>query len=182
MKQGLRVVAIDGRESPLDLARSQKLSPDLAINASTTPAEDVLKQIDAMRPEGWTKGSGVDGAYIYPSQSIFCANRDIAMIMATSALSAFPYALSILKPFSLILMTAGTPDLNMPILDLIFKGLTIIGTKNGTAQDLEEATALCVEHDIRSQVRTFEFTQEGMDRLVEETHESGWAGKAVVVM
>jgi len=102
--------------------------------------------------------------------------------MATNAHSAFPYALSLLKPFSLILMTAGTPNLGMPIMDLIFKGLTIVGTKNGTAQDLEEATKLCVEHGITSQVRTFEFSQEGMDRLCRETHEAGWAGKAVVIM
>ncbi|ORY25455.1 alcohol dehydrogenase [Naematelia encephala] len=162
---GLIVVAIDGRNEPLLHAKSQPLAPDLAVNAVTTSAGEALNAIDGLRPPGWTGGSGVD-----------------ALIMATSAPSALPYALSILRPFSTIVMTAGPMDLVLSIGEFIFRGITMIGTKNGTAQDLEAAMKLCLKHGIESQVKTYAFGQEGMERLVKETHEPGWTGKAVVVM
>jgi threonine dehydrogenase-like Zn-dependent dehydrogenase len=229
--QGLIVVGVDGREEPLTLAKSQKLAPDLAINASKTTPEEALKMIDKFRPEGWTYGSGVDGelsisasygehagvllrlkpfahtglfhcacamkshcaihplvsppgSYPFQTSSRSKANifHLVALVLATNATPAFAYALALLKPFSKIVMTAGNPTLTIPILDLIFKGLTIVGTKNGTGQDLQEATDLCVKFGIESKVRTFKFGQEGMDRLVKEVQESSWAGKAVVVM
>jgi D-arabinose 1-dehydrogenase-like Zn-dependent alcohol dehydrogenase len=105
-----------------------------------------------------------------------------AMIMATNAIPAYLFALEILKPFSTIVMTSGTSDMHIPIPQLIFSGLTIIGTKNGTADDLQKATDLCVKFGIQSKVKTFAFGQEGIDRLCKEVHEEDWAGKAVVVM
>ena len=104
------------------------------------------------------------------------------MIMATSAPPALTYATSILKPFSLILLTAGPMYPQFSIGDLIFKGMMVAGTKNGTAQDLEEATALCLREGIRSQVKTYRFEQQGMDQLIKDTHQPDWKGKAVVVM
>lgn len=59
--QGLKVVAIDARDAPLQLAETQRLSPDLAINAIKTTPQETLRRIDAMRPDGWDQGSGVDG-------------------------------------------------------------------------------------------------------------------------
>lgn len=107
----------------------------------------------------------------------------VAMIMVTSSPAGLQYATTLLKPFSLILMPAGphNPTFNMG--DLIFRGVSIAATKNGTGQDLEEAVELCHREGIQSHVKTFEFGQEGMDRLVKEVvTEPGWVGKAVVLM
>ena len=105
-----------------------------------------------------------------------------ALVMATPAPLALEYALTILRPFCLLVLTAGPRDLSIYIGNLIFRGITITGTKNGTAEDLAEATALCVKEGIKSSVTTFGFSQTEMDRLVKEVGRPNRAGKAVVLV
>jgi hypothetical protein len=59
--QGLKVVGIDVRDGPLDLAGSLKLKPDLLLNASVTPAEEGARMVEGLRPSGWDRGPGCDG-------------------------------------------------------------------------------------------------------------------------
>ncbi len=59
--QGIKVVGIDAREGPCKAAASVKYKPDIIVNATETPAEEVVAQIDALRNEDWDLGHGADG-------------------------------------------------------------------------------------------------------------------------
>ena len=59
--QGLKVVGIDARPEPIKLAMGMKLAPDLCFDATKTTAEDAVKEIVKLRPDGYEGWDGVDG-------------------------------------------------------------------------------------------------------------------------
>lgn len=55
------MVGADARDGPLELARSVELAPDLLFNTMQTTPQEAAEEVLKIRPEGWTKGPGVDG-------------------------------------------------------------------------------------------------------------------------
>ena len=100
--------------------------------------------------------------------------------MLNTSPSAVPYALNLLRPHGTIIFTAGPNNVSIPVLDYIWKDITAIGTQNGTAADMAEAAALCVQHGIKSTVRPYAFEQAAMNQMVHDVEGQEWSGKAVV--
>lgn len=99
---GYKVVGIDKRQAPLDLAKKLKYSPDLILDA-TQPASENLKLIDQI--DSSRQRSGVD-----------------ATIYATDNLSAFQYAVDITRKHGTVIVL-GQPEEKLPVnfYDLIFR-------------------------------------------------------------
>lgn len=102
--------------------------------------------------------------------------------MCTDAPSALPYAISILKPFSTLMLTAAPVEPVFHMGQFVFRGLNVVGDKNGTGQDLQEVADLCVQYGIRSDVHAYELTDASLTQLIHDTHAPGWSGKAVVLI
>ncbi len=100
--------------------------------------------------------------------------------MANAAPAALPYALSILRSHGTIVLTAGPRNITIDILEFIWRDIVAVGTQNGTASDMESAAKLCMDHGIQSMVKLFEFSDAGMQRMLDEVHGPEWSGKAVV--
>jgi hypothetical protein len=65
--QGYKVVGIDARPEPVELAKTLKYTPDLALLASETKAEEALEKIKKMTPD--KAFEGIDGGpHIQPNQ------------------------------------------------------------------------------------------------------------------
>ena len=103
-----------------------------------------------------------------------------AIIILNTSPHAVPYALNLLRPHGTIIFTAGPSDVSIPVLDFIWKDITAIGTQNGTAADMAEAAALCVQYGIKSTIRPYAFEEEEMNRMIQDVQGEEWSGKAVV--
>lgn len=60
--QGYKVVGIDARPEPIDLAKSLKYPPDLVLDATKIKTEDALPKVKELDPE--KPFEGLDGRRI----------------------------------------------------------------------------------------------------------------------
>lgn len=51
LPQGYKVVGLDARQEPIDLAKSLKYPPDLVLDVTKAKPEDCMPQVKALDPE-----------------------------------------------------------------------------------------------------------------------------------
>ncbi|WWD06726.1 hypothetical protein V865_004821 [Kwoniella europaea PYCC6329] len=162
--KGLKVIGADVNQHAHDylLTLPQKFKPDLLLNPKYDKAQDLSLKTGALRNEGYDSFDGVDAA-----------------IICTDSPSAMPYALSLLRPHSKLLLSAGPMDLHFSLLDFVFKDITVLGTLNGNRDQLKETVELCAQEGIKSNISIERWDEgKGVERIM-----SGHArGKGVVKM
>ncbi|WVF65585.1 hypothetical protein IAT40_000315 [Kwoniella sp. CBS 6097] len=159
---GYKVVGIDARPEPIELVKSFKLAPDLIIDASKTSAEDAVKQIVKLRPEGY---KGWDGADV--------------TIPTADPVSSQTFAAAITRRHGHLILVAQPPEIKFDFRNFIFQDLTLSGSLHGNEKDLKETIDLCGKFDIRSEVARFTIDQH--EKMVDSVHEEGRKGKNVLV-
>ncbi|WVQ93247.1 hypothetical protein IAU59_000313 [Kwoniella sp. CBS 9459] len=159
---GYKVVGIDARPEPIELVKSFKLAPDLVIDASKTSAEDAMKEIVKLRPEGY---KGWDGADV--------------TIPTADPVSSQTFAASITRRHGHLILVAQPPELRFNFKNFIFQDLTLSGSLHGNEKDLKETIELCDKFGIKSEVATFSIGQ--YEKMVDSVHEEGRKGKNVLV-
>ncbi|WVQ81257.1 hypothetical protein IAT38_003379 [Cryptococcus sp. DSM 104549] len=161
---GLKVVAIDARPRPLDLSRSlpPHLAPDLVINAKETSAEDAVKQIVQLRPEGYVGWDGID-----------------ATILTSPSPASYPYAAALTRSHGLMIILAQPSKLEFDYPTFLARDITLKGSLHGNEVDLRETVELAHKFGIRSEVKRF--TVDEHEAMVDALEGEGWRGKAVLV-
>ncbi|KAF4876726.1 alcohol dehydrogenase [Colletotrichum siamense] len=156
---GYKVVAIDVKQSALDLSASYPLNPDLTILA-TTPAPDVVSQITQV----------VGGAY--PGLD--------ATVLATDAPAAFKFAAAVTRKHGTLVLL-GQPDagITMTYKDVIFRDLKLVGSLVASREDTEELLGLVAEHGV--EVKMKEWKIEQAEEMRQEYLGGKGEGKNVVV-
>ncbi|KAH0423575.1 hypothetical protein CcaCcLH18_12101 [Colletotrichum camelliae] len=156
---GYKVVAIDVKQSALDLSSSYPLKPDLTILA-TTPAPDAVSQIAQV----------VGGAY--PGLD--------ATVLATDAPAAFKFAAAVTRKHGTLVLL-GQPDagITMSYKDVIFRDLKLVGSLVANREDTEELLGLVAEHGV--EVKMKEWKIEQAEEMRQEYLGGKGEGKNVVV-
>ncbi|KAJ5014519.1 alcohol dehydrogenase [Colletotrichum sp. SAR 10_99] len=156
---GYKVVAIDVKQSALDLSASYPLKPDLTLLA-TTPAPDAVSQITQV----------VGGAY--PGLD--------ATVLATDALAAFKFAAAVTRKHGTLVLL-GQPDagITMTYKDVIFRDLKLVGSLVASREDTEELLGLVAEHGV--EVKMKEWKIEQAEEMRQEYLGGKGEGKNVVV-
>jgi len=149
---GLRVVAVDVRQAPLDLVRSLKHAPDFTIDG-TKGVEYALREIG---------GEGVH-----------------ASIIAADSNTAFDFGLALTKKHGLLIAIGIPPN---PIMvhynHLIFRDLTIKSATLGNPDVTKEMVELVVANGI--EVKTRVYALEDIEQLLKDYHKDNRAGKFVL--
>ncbi|KAF4824732.1 alcohol dehydrogenase [Colletotrichum siamense] len=156
---GYKVVAIDVKQSALDLSASYPLKPDLTLLA-TTPAPDAVSQITQV----------VGGAY--PGLD--------ATVLATDAPAAFKFAAAVTRKHGTLVLL-GQPDagITMTYKDVIFRDLQLVGSLVASKEDTEELLGLVAEHGV--EVKMKEWRIEQAEEMRQEYLGGKGEGKNVVV-
>ncbi|KAI8169009.1 alcohol dehydrogenase [Colletotrichum sp. SAR 10_70] len=156
---GYKVVAIDVKQSALDLSASYPLNPDLTLLA-TTPAPDAVSQITQV----------VGGAY--PGLD--------ATVLATDAPAAFKFAAAVTRKHGTLVLL-GQPDagITMTYKDVIFRDLQLVGSLVASREDTEELLGLVAEHGV--EVKMKEWRIEQAEEMRQEYLGGKGEGKNVVV-
>ncbi|KAI8248045.1 alcohol dehydrogenase [Colletotrichum sp. SAR 10_77] len=156
---GYKVVAIDVKQSALDLSASYPLKPDLTLLA-TTPAPDAVSQITQV----------VGGAY--PGLD--------ATVLATDAPAAFKFAAAVTRKHGTLVLL-GQPDagITMTYKDVIFRDLKLVGSLVASREDTEELLGLVAEHGV--EVKMKEWRIEEAEKMRQEYLGGKGEGKNVVV-
>ncbi|EJU02552.1 zinc binding dehydrogenase [Dacryopinax primogenitus] len=149
---GLRVVAIDSRQAPLDLCATLSHPLDKCINSSLTPVNDALAKLPFE----------VDAA-----------------VVATDAIPAYRYALELTRKHGTVVVL-GQPkeDIPVPYFQLIMRDLTIKGSVLSSPEDCQDMINMFAEHNL--EVRTHVYKMEEISKLIEDTHKPEMSGKMVV--
>ncbi|KAF8492092.1 chaperonin 10-like protein [Hysterangium stoloniferum] len=149
---GLRVVAVDVRQAPLDLVRRLKHAPDFTIDA-TKGVEYALQEIG---------GEGVH-----------------ASIIASDSNAAYDFGFGLTKNHGLLVAIGLPPN---PIMvhynDLIIRDLTIKSGKLGNPEVTKEMVGLVVTNGI--EVKTRVYALENIELLLEDYQKDSRAGKFVL--
>ncbi|KAF8587918.1 GroES-like protein [Ramaria rubella] len=149
---GLRVVAVDVRQAPLDLAKGLKHPPDYVIDA-TKGIDNAIKELG---------GEGVD-----------------ASIIAADANAAFEFGLDLTRKHGTFVAIGLSPE---PMLvhynHLIFRNLTLKGAQLGSPELTKEMVDLVVANDIEVKTRTY--LLEDIETLLQDYHKKSRAGKLVM--
>jgi len=158
---GLKVVAIDVREEPLDLVRSFKHAPDVILNPKVDkePSEFLPKVVEKIG-----KSNGYDGLD--------------AVIVATEAKSAFHYAAQILHIHGLMMCVGLGGMIEVKDMDLIFKDIHVQGGVLPGAEYLQEMLDLVNEFGIESHLNVYEF--EKINQMVTDFQKPESKGKYVI--
>ncbi|KIJ55713.1 hypothetical protein M422DRAFT_73449 [Sphaerobolus stellatus SS14] len=151
---GFRVVAVDNRQTPLDLAMSLKYAPDFAINSSTTSVESALKMI----------GEGVHGA-----------------VIAADTNSAYDFGLKLTRKHGTLVAIGLPPEAIMVhYTDLIFRNLTLKSAQLGSPELTREMVDIVAKHGIEA--KTYAYPLEDVDTLIHDYHKPDRAGKSVMIV
>ena len=147
-RAGLSVAAIDASPRKLEMAR--EMGADLALEAH-----------DAGRTLQKRYG-GLDGA-----------------IVLTNSIPAVHEAMRCLKRTGVLVLVGLTNDrFEMPVLDVVLKGITVRGSYLGTRQDLEEVFRLTQSGHIRTCVETHPLAD--VPELMEKMKRGEVPGRAVI--
>ncbi|OAA80148.1 Alcohol dehydrogenase superfamily, zinc-type [Akanthomyces lecanii RCEF 1005] len=156
---GYKVVAVDVKQSSLDLVNSYRWKPDVGVLA-TEPADDAVCKITTV----------VEGAY--PGVD--------AAILATDAPPAFDFAAAITKKHGTLVLV-GQPDkgITLSYFNVIFRDLKLVGSLIADKKQAEELVALVAEAGIQVQIK--EWRPEQAEEMRKEYLTGKGDGKNVIV-
>ncbi|CAG9984548.1 unnamed protein product [Clonostachys byssicola] len=156
---GYKVVAIDVKQSSLDLANSYELKPDVNILA-TQPASEAMETITEA-----IKGHypGVDAA-----------------ILATDAPPAFDFAAAITRKHgTLVLLGQPEKGINMSYTNVIYRDLKLVGSLVADQADTQDLVNLVAKHNIQVEIKTWK--PEQAEKMRKTYLEGSASGKNVIV-
>lgn len=159
---GLKVVAIDVRDDPLNMVKGLKYPPDLCIDASKLSEEDAIEQIAKI--EKRSPWRGLD-----------------AVIIATDKNPGFLYGSKITRKHGRMVVV-GQPEEPIHVLnpELIFRDITIVGSLLSNTKDAKEMLELIGKHQIPVDVKEYKLEQ--MNEMIEDFHKPNMKGRFVVTM
>jgi len=158
--KGYKVVGIDARKEPIELAGQLKYPPDLLLNATEIKAEDALKKVAELDKEKPFEG------------------LDAAILLADPQESV-NYAVALTARHGLVVaVSQPQAGFTFQFVDLIFRDIRVVGSLLGPQKYLQETVDLCAEKGIESTLSTFRL--EEMDKVVEAAHSKTKKGKTVV--
>ncbi|KAJ9285927.1 hypothetical protein DTO021C3_6488 [Paecilomyces variotii] len=154
VKKGLKVIAIDSGEAKKKLCLS--LGATSFLDYKTDDIEAEVKSL--------TSGLG--------AHAVIClANNE----------KAYAQSMRMLRRTG-ILVCVGIPNIPFSLpatpLDMIVKGLTIVGNSAGTAKEMEELMEMAVAGDVKAHIEVFDFEQ--IATVLERLGRSEIDGRAVV--
>ncbi|GFZ49271.1 hypothetical protein JCM24511_07390 [Saitozyma sp. JCM 24511] len=180
---GLKVVGVDARPYPIELARDLRFAPDLLINASeTSPAEARKAILDMRGPEYLPFAepfNGVDGECPLAFRSQKMAHPATATILTADPAAAQQYGVEITRRHGTFVVVAQPETVSFSFRDFVFRDLTVIGSLQGDVRDLEETIAVAAEHGIVSDVSSYTLAEH--EALLATVHDEKRKGKAVMV-
>lgn len=157
--QGYTVIAVDVKQSSLDLVDSYEHKPDVSILA-TQPVEEAVKKITCV----------VQGEY--PGVD--------ATILSTDAPPAFDFAAAITRKHGTLVLV-GQPEkgITMSYANIIFRDIKLIGSLIADKAEGQELVALVEKQKI--QVKTKAWKPEQVEEMRLEYLEGKGDGKNVIV-
>lgn len=159
---GYKIVAIDAKQSALDLVASYNLQPDACILA-TDGAEKAIATIQ----------SSIQDDSPYPGVD--------ASIVATDAAAAFDMATKVTKKHG-TLVVVGQPSegINFSWHTLIFRDIKVVGSLLANTQQAQELVQLV--HDAKIQIKIKEWKMADAEAMKQEYMAGKGDGKNVIVM
>lgn len=158
----LRTTGVDAADGPLALAKSLNTKANI-IDARTTAAADVVQQIAKEDGKTDPHNTGLDAVIILPESQ-----------------ASFEYGCKLLRNHGMcVVVSFPEKGFQVSAADLVFRDITIKGTRLGTNGDLREMVAFATKHKIRTVKKTFSLAK--LNELVEE-YKKGEGGKLVVDM
>jgi D-arabinose 1-dehydrogenase-like Zn-dependent alcohol dehydrogenase len=159
----LKVVAIDNRPEPLELANKLKYSPDLILDSSKIDAINAVKQIDSLKLTANNTYPGAD-----------------ATLVLTDVIPAYKYSFNITKKHG-TLMVVGQPVEPIPIefRDLIFRDITVKGSLLANIESARRMIKFVAQYGIKSELKTYSL-EEVPNKMMEDFHSPNMKGKLVV--
>ncbi|CAI7667504.1 unnamed protein product [Penicillium pancosmium] len=153
-KKGLNVLAIDKGEKKRELCLS--LGAKHFLDFSEVDIVDEVKNL--------TSGLGAHG-----------------VICTANGARAYEQSLQMLRPLG-TLVCVGIPSVpfNLPAtpLDMIIKGLTIVGNSAGTASEMEELLIMAVAGDVKAHIQVFDLDE--IHDVLERLEKSEIEGRVVL--
>ncbi|CAD6566930.1 MAG: hypothetical protein CYPHOPRED_001274 [Cyphobasidiales sp. Tagirdzhanova-0007] len=157
---GYKVVGIDARPEPVELAKSLTYPPDLTLMATETKVEDAMKQIKQL--DSQKAFEGLD-----------------AVILLADPQESFDYAKELVARHGLLVLVSQPQEgIRLHFNDLVFRDIRLVGTLLGSHKYLQETIDLCAKYGIKSTLLTYKL--EDLDELVSEAQSSKKKGKTVV--
>ncbi|KAF4267463.1 hypothetical protein CNMCM8714_003343 [Aspergillus fumigatus] len=134
VKKGLKVIAIDSGDK----------KRELCLSLGATDYFDYKKDDIAVSVTSVTRGLGAH-----------------AVICTANSESAYIHSMQMLRRLG-VLVCVGIPNepfrLPSTPLDMIVKGLTIVGNSAGTAKEMEELLTMAVAGDVKAHIECFDFS------------------------
>ena len=162
--EGYKVVAVDTRDAPLDMARKFEHAPDLCINSKTTSAKDAVDKITNQLKGGESALPGLD-----------------AVIVCTDPIPAYTYGLDILARHG-TMVVVGQPQNPIPLTyyQLIFRDVKVVGSLLSEPETAQKMVDLVGKHGVHIEVKTYSLDR--VNDLVAEYDTGKVVGKLVVTM
>jgi D-arabinose 1-dehydrogenase-like Zn-dependent alcohol dehydrogenase len=111
-----------------------------------------------------------------------CGAEYAAIVNLNQSEAGLVYATAMVRNHGTLVLTAGPPKASISMLDLIFRQINIFGTQNGSGQDLRETIELCTQNSIESSLKLYRLEEDSLRKMIADTHDTAWSGKAVVVI
>ncbi|RAL16457.1 zinc-dependent alcohol dehydrogenase [Aspergillus homomorphus CBS 101889] len=154
IKKGLRVIAIDSGEKKKQLCLTHGATSFLDYRTN-----DIEREVKAL-----TSGLGAH-----------------AVICTANSEQAYIQSMSLLRRLG-VLVCVGIPNVPFRLpatpLEMIVKGLTIVGNSAGTAKEMDELMEMAVAGDVKAHIEVYELDH--IDEVLERLGRSEIDGRAVV--
>ncbi|GAP90940.2 putative alcohol dehydrogenase [Rosellinia necatrix] len=159
---GLRALGVDHGDAPLALARALGTGARV-VDARAEAADDVARSLGAEDGRAERAEMGLDAVVVLPESQ-----------------AAFDYGVGLLRNRGrCVVVSFPRAGFRFSCDDVVFRGISIVGSLVGSNTLLRETVRLAAEHGVRAVMRTFPLA--GLNELVEEYHK-GLGGKLVVDM
>lgn len=158
---GYKVVAVDAKQSALDLVNSYALKPDLCVLA-TEKSDSAVEKITSTLKDG-SPYPGVD-----------------ATVVATDALPAFDFATAITKKHgTMVVLGQPKEGITLSYHTLIFRDIKVVGSLLADTKLAQELVN--VVHDKGVQLKIKEWKLEDAEKMKQEYMTGKGDGKNVIV-
>lgn len=154
-KMGLKTVAIDAADGPLQLLRKIASSTTLVVDARESDASQAKQQFSVQEgtSEDTDDEKGLDAVFIL-----------------TDTQASFDYGMKLLKRHGIMMIVSIPPKFQFSPADICRRDIKILGVQVGSVKMLREMMQFVGEHGIRSVSRVYPFEQ--LNQLVEDSHHS----------
>ncbi|KAL7009284.1 hypothetical protein EMMF5_000914 [Cystobasidiomycetes sp. EMM_F5] len=155
-----KVVGVDARKEPVELATRLQYPPDLVLNSKEVDAETAREKVvklDEQKPF-----HGLDAAILLadPQESI-------------------DYAVKLLARHGLlVLVSQPQSGIHLDFHELVFRDIRLVGSLLGNPDDLQATVDLCAKHGIESTLVTYRL--EDINDLVKAADSAKKSGKTVI--